>query len=159
MAQVAQNTSAIKKRPSTKTWFIVHVIVPLLPVCLGVLVRFISNPVFSLATFKAADFALSVGLVVAFARQSLLNSERVLSNSDEEEEIAGGAAMLLSFLFTCFVLYAITESFDSIVNGRQIKEMSDSLVWANCVAFIVSTIALFQVIRIQRSFKLKTRIL
>lgn len=146
------------KDPSTKVWFIVHILIPLLPVLSAIILRFIFGENIELKTFKLSDMALSIGIIVAFARQSLIEADRVLDNEDKREEVIATAMLLLIQMFFCFISFASLEILDAMTHTTEdAQRLYKTTMKANDFTVIVLLISIYYVIRVQRGFKLKAK--
>lgn len=150
--------SAHSTRPSTSAWLIIHIFVPLLPFFFGSLIRLISLPGVTWSTFSAAQLALSLGLISAFVRSSLLGSEILLPNHDKEEEIAKFGAICLLPIVLSFVLYGSIETFKVLIFDRELLDLELSLRIFQTLTFLAAPLSILFFLRLQRSFKLRARI-
>jgi hypothetical protein len=141
--------------PSTKAWLIIHLIVPLVPVLVAAFLRFIFGTQITWATFKIADLSLAMALVVAFARQSLLDTERVLDNDDKREDVSAAATLLILPFSFCLTSFGALESLDVIVNRT--NQLSDAFTRAQWSAVFICIVAAIWVTLVQRSYKLKAK--
>jgi hypothetical protein len=150
-------TQTYPRRPSTKAWLIIHILLPLLPLLIATFLRYVFDSKITLSTFKISDFSLTMGLIVAFARQSLLDAERTLDNDEKREEVAASAALMLFPLSFCLALFGAIESLEVILNTTTAKQFGDALLKAQISAIAVCIITAIWVILVQRSFKLKAK--
>ncbi len=151
--------SSVATGPSTSAWLSVNILIPLIPFIIISFFRFITLLELSWTVFDVSDLALSFGLVSAFVRMNLINSDIVLPNEDKAEEIAGAAARCLVPLFFFLALYLGVEIFDLIVAKSHSESLQKSLLYLRLTVILMSFLFFLFFVRLQRSFKLRAKIL
>ena len=142
----------IKESPSTKTWFLVHVFLPMLPFIIEFILRlFILG--LSLDIFSSfSTLAASIGLLCLFINQNLLAHSIPLSDNNEQNELTDIAMIFLSlgvmnlFFFTGLVSFTIKPDPD-------IPKIRFYIAYF--VIFIGAILIIRQAYMTQRRFKLK----
>jgi hypothetical protein len=90
--------------------------------------------------------------------QSLLASNRALTDSEEIESIHGTATMFFIFAIVGFVLFGILIAFRALVELKSMPEVEKAEFGFEFIACILSVIAIVWAIRAQRCYKLRARI-
>lgn len=147
-----------ENRPSASAWIVIHIFIPLLPFLMGSLVRFISYPSLTWATFSAPQLALTIGLISVFVRTSLLDTEIQLPNPDKEEEVAKFGALCFLPIVAFFILYGLIEVFRTLVFDRSLNDVLISLRFSQVLAFLLAPLSILFFLHLQRSFRLRARI-
>ena len=143
--------------PSTRAWFVVHILVPSFPFLLGCFIRFATSRSVSWTTFDPSDLAASLILVAAFVRQSLLDLVIPLAHPEDEQEVLTHATLCLIPMLIFTALFSAANIY-STQSADGIEQATDSLLIINPTVLIATVASLSYFIRIQRAFKLKARL-
>jgi hypothetical protein len=149
-----------RKKSSSKTWIIVHIVYPLVPFLLEGLIRFGASGFdfarLRLDTFSASSLAMSIGLLCLFVNQSLLTTKRPLSDEEEREAIYGDATMFLVYAIFSFALFAVLTLLSALaVEASAAPRIQKSLTWFSVLTFLASIFPIRFALAAQRSYKLK----
>lgn len=93
------------------SWMLLHVLLPLVPVGLGMVVRLCATAAVGvgLDTFCPTELAIAMALVCAFAALSLREREEVLSNADSKREASKAATGSMIFALVLVALFVACE--------------------------------------------------
>jgi hypothetical protein len=87
-----------KKRSSTGSWILIHVIFPMLPFIIEGIIRLsILDFSINLQTFSSTTLAASIGLLCIFINQNLLAHEIPLPDEYEQSRIFEGLVFIFCF--------------------------------------------------------------
>jgi hypothetical protein len=143
------------RKPSTMTWFSVHVLYPMLPVFIEGSIRCMVSNRFALATYSSPTLSISLGLLSMFMNQNLLTHHVSLSDPEEEESLRGAATLFLILAVVGFALFAamvLLHALIDVLNHELLKRVIHAFELAALWGCIVTIIAAYLA---QRSFKLK----
>ena len=77
------------RRPSSKTWLVIYLVLPMTPWVLAGVIRLITTSgSMSWNTFSGSELAICLSLLALLVNQSLLKSERILDSEEKMEEAA-----------------------------------------------------------------------
>jgi hypothetical protein len=144
------------KKPSTWAWFVVHVAYPLLPFFIEGIIRFIAFGFsLSLGTFNGATLSISLGLLSVAVNQSLLTSERPLSDVTEVESARVAATFFLGFAIVSFCFFAVLVLLSALLQHAPSESIERVTHAFESVVFIGWIIPIIAAITAQKSFKLR----
>ncbi len=147
------------KRPSSRTWIIVHVVFPLIPFFLAGSIKFVVKGYeIDYSTFGASTLAMSIGLLCVLVNQSLLTTKLPLMNSEEYENIRGTATMFFILAIAAFAYFGILVAFGALIELKSIPEVEKARRGFEILTFILSGIPIFCAIKTQKCYKLKATI-
>lgn len=151
--------SEIDPRANPRNWLILHIFIPMAPALLGGIIRMAAAQKLYWAAFSASDFAICAGLLALFVYHSLLKTERLLPDDETKYETRTQSIIFLVFAFFFAVFFALVVGFEAAFNVAQVYQLE----WALHTFQIITLVGwLFLVVyarSIQRSYKLKARIL
>lgn len=154
-----ENTPKKAKRPSSQTWIIVHILFPLIPFFLAGLIRYVVKGYqISFDTFSTSTLMMSIGLLCMLVNQSLLASNRSLTDKEELESIHGTATIFFIFSISGFVLFGILVAFGALLELKSMPEVKEAEWGFGLFASMLSLIAIVWAIKAQRCYKLRASI-
>jgi len=153
----------MNRRPTTKKWILVNVILPLIPFIVGGTIRLIITSLQpSWNTFSASEMAICLALLSFFVNQSLVRTERILDNKDKQSDIETETMMYLVFGCVFLVLFTAITALSSIIFDLDLGIGAEKLVMPlHIFEVLVFASAPFLVafsIQTQRSYRLKASI-
>ena len=148
---IRESISAFIPR-TTRAWLVVHVGVPLLPCIVGSFIRFLGCDSLSIAVLDPSELAVSLSIVSALVRRSLLESDGLVNPDDQAERLQ--FATYCQFpRYSLLALFGIIEFISvSPTSAVALESKLGRLNWAVIFSAVASLI--FFIIT-QRTFKLK----
>lgn len=150
---------------TSKTWFIVHVLYPLVPFLIEGFIRAVME-VFStnnlsletiIETFSASTLAMSIGLLSLFVNQSLHNTMRPLTDEEELEQMRGTAILFLIYAIFSFSIFGILVLL-SVEGLSSIPKLETGLKVFQVAVFILAPLPVWFSVSAQKAYKLKASI-
>jgi len=153
----------LSHQPTTHNWVIIHIVIPLLP--------FLFESIFDICiiltsditmlnwgTFKAANLAMSSGLLCLFVNQSLLSNDLLLPDEYEKEKMRGSALKFIVLAIFCFVFFGALIIVSALFYYKNLTGLDNTTVPFKVIVGFGSIGIIHYAIRTQRSYKLNARI-
>lgn len=147
------------KITSTKSWFLIHLVIPIFPLIFLGFIKIVMAPSqFSISTFSSSTIALSIGLLSIFIKQSITRDYQTLNNEDKEEEVKFYSGLYLIITLAAFTLFGIIECFDFATLKLNVAVLSNPTRFFQI--FVFGTAPLYVVLAIvtQKKFNLRANL-
>ncbi len=143
---------------TSKVWFVIHVLIPLLPFVGTGLLRLIVCQTWSSEPFSTSELAISLALLSIFVNQSLVMSKHAMGSSEDAQtrRALAYAWVFIGALF--FVFFALIVAFQTAVVELGASVLGSPLLVFKVIAWILAFPVVYGAIRMQKAFKLRATI-
>jgi len=145
-------------KPSSVSWFLIHVFFPLLPFLVEGTIRFLMlERSFNLHTFSSTTLATSITLLCLFLNQHLLAHNISLPDEYERSQLHGSATWFLICALISVILFVVIVLLTA-VNEKHNALYQTEMYICEYVVFTFCVIPIITAILTQRSYKLRAMI-
>lgn len=146
-----------ERKPSSFTWFMVHIAFPLVPFVIEGVIRYlVFNATMTWNTFSSPTLAMSCGLLCLFVSQSLLAHKRIIPSEEETERMIGTAHAFSGLAIASFVFFGAVVLLSALIEKSNPTSIAPIKSAFNAAIFIGASLPILFSIYAQRSFKLRT---